>query len=874
MSATDPPQMPKDPGEQTSYTKELEELVASDTGRRNPGPTVSKFLFAVALFWALYQLYMASPLPFVFGIGIIDDTQQRSIHLAFALLLGCAAYPAFKRSPRSHVPLHDWALAIMACFCTLYIVLFYADVSSRAGGNRTDIETVVAVVGILTVLELTRRSLGTPLVIVAFVFMGYAFLGPHMPDVISHRGVSLDRFVDHMWLTTEGVFGLPLGVSNSFIFLFVLFGALLDKAGAGNFFIKLSFALLGHLRGGPAKAAVVSSGLTGLISGSAIANVVTTGTFTIPLMKRIGFPAEKAGAIEVSSSINGQITPPVMGAAAFLMTEFVGISYFEVIKHAFLPAVISYIGLFYIVHLEAEKMGLPVLKKVRETTTGRRVINFLITVCSIVILSGLLYFFFTFLTAMLGAAAIYVAGAIMIVAYLALLKAASRYPGLEIDDPSAPLVKIPDALPILMAGLYFVIPIGVLVWCLMIERLSPGLSVTWAIATIVVVMLTQHPIINAFRRKEASVKEGILRGFSELLDGMAAGSRNMVGIAIAMAAAGIIVGVVSITGLGLIMTEVIDAVSGGNVMVMLVFTAIMCMILGMGLPTTANYIVVASVMAQPFVTLASQHGIIVPLIAVHLFVFYFGLISGTTPPVAVDAFAGAAVARSDPMKTAINSFLYDIRTSVLPFIFIFNPGLLLIGIDHWWEYIVVVTTAIMAMCIFGAATKAYFLTRSRVWESVILLVVAFTLIRPGFWLDRFQMPFLPVDPATIEELAAEQPGDANIRLLVEGENFSGDLVRKVVLLPLGAAGAEGADRLYDSAGLSVSVDAGTVLVEDVRLNSPAQQWGMDFDWVILELQLPAERAAKEWFYVPAVALLALVVTLQLKRRRRTVAIET
>ncbi|MEM7226027.1 MAG: TRAP transporter permease [Pseudomonadota bacterium] len=863
-----------------AYAEQLEELVASDTGRRQPGPGVAKFLFAVALAWALYQLYMASPLPFVLGIGLIDDTQQRSIHLAFALLLGFFAYPAFKGSPRDRVPATDWILASVAVFCTLYIVLFYADVSSRAGGNRTHLETLVSVVGILMVLELTRRSLGIPLVIVAFVFMAYAFLGPHMPEVISHRGVSLDRFVDHMWLTTEGVFGLPLGVSNSFIFLFVLFGALLDKAGAGNFFIKLSFALLGHLRGGPAKAAVVSSGLTGLISGSAIANVVTTGTFTIPLMKRIGFPAEKAGAIEVSSSINGQIMPPVMGAAAFLMTEFVGISYFEVIKHAFLPAIISYIGLFYIVHLEAEKMGLPVLQKVHQSTVGRRLLNALITICSIIILSGLLYYLFTFLTMIFGEATVYVAGIILVVMYLSLLKLAAGYPELEFDDPNAPLVKIPDALPILMAGLYFVIPIGVLVWCLMIERLSPGLSVTWAIATMVFVILTQHPITNAFRKKGGGTAESFRRGWRELLDGMVAGSRNMVGIAIAMAAAGIIVGVVSITGLGLIMTEVIDAVSGGNVMVMLIFTAIMCMVLGMGLPTTANYIVVASVMAQPFVALASQHGIIVPLIAVHLFVFYFGLISGTTPPVAVDAFAGAAVARSDPMKTAINSFFYDIRTSVLPFIFIFNPGLLLIGIDHWWQYIIVVATSVIAMCVFGAATKSYFLTRSRLWESALLLLVAFTLIRPGFWLDRVEPPFHSVDPSRIESLSAEQPGGANIRLLVEGENFSGELVRKVVLLPLGAAGRTGAERLYDSAGLEISiddgqviVDDGQVIVDDVRVNSPAQQWGMDFDWIVLELQLPAERMAKQWFYLPAIALLALVVILQLGRRRKAAPIE-
>ncbi len=851
----------------TRHKGEFDDLVASDTGRREPGPVVAKLLFAVALIWALYQLYMASPLPFVLGIGVLDDTQQRSIHLAFAMFLGFCSFPALSASPRDRIPFVDWAFALLAAYCALHIIFFYADVSSRAGGVRTTAEIVISILGILFVLELTRRSLGIPLVIVACVFIAYAFLGPHMPEVVSHRGVSLNRMVDHLWLTTEGVFGLPLGVSSSFIFLFVLFGALLEKAGAGNFFIQLSFALLGHLRGGPAKAAVVSSGLTGLVSGSAIANVVTTGTFTIPLMKRIGFPAEKAAAIEVSSSINGQIMPPVMGAAAFLMTEFVGITYFEVIKHAFLPAVVSYIGLFYIVHLESVKMNLPVLQKLHTSTMAQRLMGAAMSVGAIIILSGIIYYGVEFLKVIFGGMTTAVCGIILVAIYIGLLKMAARYPEIEIDDPNAPLVKIPDALPILMAGMYYAIPLGVLVWCLMIERMSPGLSVTWAIVTMVTVMLTQHPITDAFRKKGAAPSTGFKRGFHELLDGMVAGSRNMVGIALAMGAAGIIVGVVSITGLGLIMTEIIDTVSGGNVMLMLLFTALMCMILGMGLPTTANYIVVASVMAQPFVTLASQHGIIVPLIAVHLFVFYFGLISGTTPPVAIDAFAGAAVARADPMKTAINSFFYDIRTSILPFIFVFNPGLLLIGIEHWWGYIVIATTAIVAMMTFGAATKGHFMAKSRKWESAVLLMVAFSLIRPGFWLDRIEAPFITVNPLKIETIASEQPAGANIRLLVEGESFSGDMLQKVVLLPLGPSGESGVKRLYEHAGIGVDLADGKAVVSDLKVNGAAQKWGVDFDWVILELQLPADRMAKEWFYIPVIALLMLIVMIQLRRKR-------
>ncbi|WP_405117461.1 TRAP transporter fused permease subunit [Phaeobacter sp. BS23] len=319
-----------------THQEELDDLIAeNDTGARDPSGLAKKIVLGVALLWPLYQLYMASPLPFVTGFGLIDDSQQRAIHLAFALFLGFMTFPAYVNAPRSYIPAYDWIFGILAACCSLYILVFYRDVVNNAGGIRTSAETFVSIAGMILVMEITRRVLGISLVIVATVFSIYVFVGPMLPELISHRGFSLNRYVDHMFLTTEGVFGLPLGVSNSFIFLFVLFGALLDKGGAGNFFIKLSFSMLGHLRGGPAKAAVVSSGLTGLISGSAIANVVTTGTFTIPLMKRIGFSGEKAGAIEVSSSINGQIMPPVMGAAAFLMTEFVGITYFEVVVHAF-----------------------------------------------------------------------------------------------------------------------------------------------------------------------------------------------------------------------------------------------------------------------------------------------------------------------------------------------------------------------------------------------------------------------------------------------------------------------------------------------------------------------------------------------------------
>ena len=339
-----------------------EELIAKDVGARLPEGVMAKLIAGLALLWSLFQLWIASPLPFMLRTGVFNNTEARSIHLAFALLLAFLAYPAFKRSPRDRVPLIDIALGLIAAASAGYLFIAYEQLAQRPG-NLTTMDLVTACIGIPLLLEATRRALGPALAVIALIFLGYSLAGPYMPGLLAHRGVSFTALANHQWITTEGVFGIALGVSTSFVFLFVLFGALLERAGAGHYFIQLAFSLLGHFRGGPAKAAVVASGMTGLISGSSIANVVTTGTFTIPMMKRTGFSAEKAGAVEVASSVNGQIMPPVMGAAAFLMVEYVGIPYVEVIKHAFLPALISYIALVYIVHLESLKLGLTALPR-------------------------------------------------------------------------------------------------------------------------------------------------------------------------------------------------------------------------------------------------------------------------------------------------------------------------------------------------------------------------------------------------------------------------------------------------------------------------------------------------------------------------------
>ena len=848
-------------------TKAAEDIVAQvDTGGRSVPGGVGKTLAAIALAWSLFQLWYASPLPFMLGFGVFNDAEARSIHLAFAIFLTYTAFPALKRSARDRVPVLDWVFAFVGAFCAGYIYLFYVSLSQRPGAP-TDYDLVVAVIGMLLLLEATRRALGPPLMVVAAVFLIYTFGGPHMPDVIAHKGASLSKTMSHQWLGPEGVFGVALGVSTSFVFLFVLFGALLDKAGAGNYFIKVAFSLMGHMRGGPAKAAVVSSGMTGLISGSSIANVVTTGTFTIPLMKRVGFPAEKAGAVEVASSTNGQLTPPVMGAAAFLMVEFVGVSYVEVIKHAFLPAIISYIALVYIVHLEALKANMMGLPRAFETTLGRSLFTFVATVLGLIILGGIIYYGFGWVKDAFGPASGWIAAVLILAAYIGLVFYASRFPELEVDDPNAELNELPLPGPTVKSGLHYLLPVVVLLWCLIVERFSPGLAAFWATLLMMFIVLTQRVLFGLFRGN-VTVDAGIRRGFVETIEGLIAGARNMIGIGVATAAAGIVVGTVTLTGIGLVMTEFVEFISGGNLMLMLLFTAVICIVLGMGLPTTANYIVVSSLMAPVIVTLGAQNGLIVPLIAVHLFVFYFGILADDTPPVGLAAFAAAAISGGDPIKTGIQGFTYDIRTAILPFIFIFNTQLLMIGIESWIQGVLVVVTSLIAMLTFAAATQGFFISKSRIWETAILLLVAFTMFRPGFWLDYVQSPFEERAATELVSLAGEAADGQEIRLMVEGETIDGDFASKILPANLGPAG-DAETRLYDHVGIAVREEEGRVLIDDLAFGGAAEQAGADFDWEIKAVQVPAERMPKEVFWIPALVLLALVYLLQ--RRRRAAA---
>ena len=848
--------------------EELEEMVESaDAGSRSPGKIIAKALFVVGLCWSLFQIYIATPLPFITDFLLITNIEQRAIHLAFALCLVFCYFPATKRASHKKIPFYDWFLVIAGVISCLYIVVFYREIALRGGGARTEAEIIVAVIGLIVLFEATRRAVGIPLVIVGSLFILYAFFGRVMPEVLSHGGISTNRFIEHMWFSTEGVFGLPIGVSNRFIFLYVLFGTLLDRAGAGGYFIRLSFSLFGHLKGGPAKAAVVASAMTGLISGSAIANVVTTGTFTIPLMKKMGFSAEKAAAIEVSSSINGQIMPPVMGAAAFIMTEYVGISYFEVIKHAFFPAILAYFGLYCIVHFEAVKSKMPTFSRaVTETTLGRRMLSTAMVISVIVISLSLTYFLLIAIKAVCGDYTLPVVILLMVIAFLFLAKVATRFenhPGnREITDNKI----MPELLPTFLSGIYFLLPVGVLIWCLMIERWSPELSVIWAIAMISGQMVLQKQVMRLMRKQRLQFGE-VIEATKELIQALSYGARNMAGVVIAMAAAGIIVGVVSVTGLGLMMVQVVEAVSGGSVLGMLAFTALMCVVLGMGLPTTANYIVVASVMAGPLVTLAAQNGIVMPLIAVHLFVFYFGLISGTTPPVAVDAYAGAAVAGANPVKTCLHAFYYDLRTSLLPFFFVFNPHLLLMGYDHWWEVIFSIVAAVFAMIAFASGTQKYLFVRNRKWETVAMILIAFSLIRPGFWLNMVQEPYNVVPTANLTEILSEQPDNKMVRFKVRGENFAGETVERFVLLSLGAKDGDSVSRLEENTGLTLAMEDDKLLVDDIKYGSPAQQTGIEFGWEVLWTQVEAKRMAKQWFYLPAFAIFGAICWSQRRRRK-------
>jgi TRAP transporter 4TM/12TM fusion protein len=605
----------------------------------------------VCVVWSIFQLSIASWL-------ILDSTFIRAIHLGFALLVVFLNYPLFKKtrfglkyfSITDKIPVLDFVVGIIAAFSALYIAIDYVGMVSRYGDPILR-DIVIGMALVILLLEAARRVIGPALPVIAMFFIAYAFLGPYMPDLIAFKGVSLNRFMGQMTMSTEGIYGIPLDVSATIVFLFVLFGAMLDKAGAGRYFIQLALSLLGGFKGGPAKAAVMGSGLTGLVSGSSIANIVTTGTFTIPLMKKVGYPATKAAAIEVAASTDGQLAPPIMGAAAFIIAEYVNVPYVEVIKAAAIPAFASYAALFYITHIEASKLGLR----------------------------------------------------------------------------GIPRAELPPFFKTLISGAHYLLPLTLLLYELIVVRHSPHLAAFNAIWVMAIVMFFQRPV-QAYLNKQPlgpAFKQGIV----DIVEALVNGGRNMVSVALATAAAGIIVGVVAM-GLGQLITAIIDTLSMGNIYLMLVITAIASLIIGMGLPTTATYIVMASLTAPVIVEIGSYSDFIVPLMSAHLFCFYFGILADDTPPVGLAAYAAAAIAKSPPIATGLQGFMYDIRTAILPFMFIFNSDLILHNINSWPQGILIFIMACLGNFAFASATQGWYFTRNKIWEVPIFLMATLVLMRP------------------------------------------------------------------------------------------------------------------------------------------------
>ncbi|MBP6324651.1 MAG: TRAP transporter permease [Sulfurospirillum sp.] len=628
------------------------------------------FIAAIAFSWSLYQLYI------VLDPG--NSAHVRSIHLAFGIALAFSMH-AMSKSPklRATITWYDFVIMFIGVAAVLYQWYAYRDLAMRSGA-WTQMDIIVGITTILIILEASRRVMGLPLMLAAVVFLLYDYFGPYLPDMIAHKGASINKIMGQMVLTTEGIFGVPLGVSASFVFLFVLFGALLDKAGAGEYFIKVSYTILGKYDGGPAKAAVAASGMFGMISGSSIANTVTVGTFTIPLMKRLGFSAHKAAAVETAASVNGQLMPPIMGAAAFIMAEFLGLNYTDIVFAAFIPAFTCYFALFYIVHLEAKKNG---LKGEDASVLGR-------------------------------------------------------------------------TWPIFIRGIHYLIPIFFLIYTLIVLRQSAQSAAFSAIMFLMVIMVVQKPF-KAYLNKEKITLPLILEGFSDIGNGMVMGAKNMVSIAVATAVAGIIVGSVTLTGIGLVLAEVIDNLSGGYIMAVLFMTAFVSLVLGMGLPTTANYIVMAALTAPIIMELAGNSGYLIPTIAAHMFVFYFGILADDTPPVGMAAYASAAIAKSDPIVTGIQSFIYDIRTGILPFMFFFNNELLLIGgvdgedpndsskwvwITNPFEILLIFGGAVLGMFAFTSATQSFVLTKINALERIGLVLVIPFLMLPKIMATKLGLP--------------------------------------------------------------------------------------------------------------------------------------
>jgi TRAP transporter 4TM/12TM fusion protein len=744
-----------------------------------------KFVAAIAIIWSLFQLWYASPFPFIFNFGMFKGLPARAIHLGFALTLAFLIYPFAKGKK---ISVFDILISFVGAFSCFYIYFFYDQLVDRGGvllnisiGNNFDlpVELIIGSLGILILLEATRRAIGLPLVIIAICFLLFSYFGRYAPEIISHGGLSLNRLVGFQWLDQEAIFGIPIGVSVDFIFLFVLFGALLETAGGGKYFLDLAFAMVGKMRGGPAKAAILGSGMTGLISGSSIANTVTTGTFTIPIMKKTGFSKEKAGAIEVSSSVNGQIMPPVMGAAAFVMASFIGVTYFEVVKHAFLPAIISYIALFYISHLEALKLNLK---------------------------------------------------------------------GMEDAD-------VPNLKKTFLSGLHFLIPIFVLIYMLVYLRFTASYSIFYATVSLILVNLVYLLIKNSFS------KDALKIWFNQTIVGFEKGALNMVGVGIAIATAGIIVGAVGSTGLSTNLIIVIESIAKDNVTILLFLTIILCLLLGMGLPTTANYVVVASLMATVLVDVGNASGFIFPLIAVHLFVFYFGLMADVTPPVGLASYAAAAISGGDPLKTGLQAFWYSLRTGILPIVFLFNHELLLIGIENIWHALVVIITSLAGILVFTSATQGWFINKLKWYEIIVFLIISISLLSPEFVLNKFYPKYNYQDINNINSVILDPKKE--VRFKVTRPSLYGDRYK---LFVIDKNTFEEEYNLEDY-GINLVKEKNKIIVDNLKWNGQAKKSGFEMGDYISEFKIENSNRPSKLFVYP-IAILFLLIFGYLNYRRK------
>jgi len=610
---------------------DIDEIIAKydkESNYRKLSGIQAKLVTALAIMFSVFQLYTAL-------FGVLPAQLQRSIHITFAFVLAYLLYPLSPKMPKNKMHWIDISLAAIAGFVGLYIPFNYNALIMRAG-EQNGLDIFIAILAVLLVLEAARRVVGLPIVIIASVFLLYAKFGAYLPGFFNHRGYSVERIVSHMYYTTEGILGTPIAVSSTFIFLFILFGAFLDKTGIGRFFIDLANAIAGKAVGGPAKVAVLSSALTGTISGSSVANTVGTGSFTIPLMKSLGYKPEFAGAVEAAASTGGQIMPPIMGAAAFLMSEFIGIPYSQIAKSAIIPALLYFSGIWIMVDLEARKTGMK---------------------------------------------------------------------GLEES-------KLPK-LRIVMGERWFLLaPIVVIIYMLM-SGTTPIKAALYGIGSAILV---------------GSIKKETRMNLKTLLEALEMGAKSALGVAIACACAGIIVGTVTLTGLGLKMGNGLVALAGGQLLPTLVLTMISSLILGMGAPTTANYIITSTIAAPALLKLGVH-----PLTA-HMFVFYFGIIADITPPVALAAFAGSAIAKSDPIKTGINASKLAIAAFLIPYIFVINPQLLLIDTTGL-EIIQITITSLIGMFGIGIAMEGFIMEKVNPILRLAFLLGGLALVDPGLYTD-------------------------------------------------------------------------------------------------------------------------------------------